>query len=78
MPRYFFHLHNDVETVDREGMVLPNLGAAKAQAVRAARDVMAGNVRQGRISLGDWIEVEDEQHRQVLAVRFSDCVEIRR
>lgn len=77
MPRYFFHLHNDVETEDLEGTILPGLGAAKEWAVRAARDVMAENVKQGRLNLDDWIEVQDEQGRQVLAVRFSDCLEVR-
>ncbi|MFC3557284.1 DUF6894 family protein [Sphingomonas qilianensis] len=38
MARYFFHVHNDVETRDELGQEFPNLEAARAS---AARDCIA-------------------------------------
>ena len=37
MPRYFFHLHNDVDAVDEEEVELPDLPAAQLVALHHAR-----------------------------------------
>jgi hypothetical protein len=37
MPRYYFHLHNDVEVWDEEGGGLSDLKAATDEALQAAR-----------------------------------------
>ena len=76
MPRYFFHIHNHIETHDDVGLELPDLQAARAMALRAARAMMAENLIDGQLWLDHWIEVEDEAHQQVLAIRFREAVEI--
>ena len=36
MPRYFFHIHDDKDFPDKEGILLPNAAAARAQAITTA------------------------------------------
>lgn len=76
MPRYFFHIHNHIETVDEDGLELPDLQAARKMAIKAARAMMAENLIDGQLWLDHWIEVENEAHQQVLAIKFGDAVEI--
>ena len=33
MPRYFFHLHNDIDCPDEEGLELPDLTTARMHAI---------------------------------------------
>ena len=76
MPRYYFHLHNDVEAYDEEGLDLPDLDSATAEGVRAARDLVCESARQGRITLSHWIEIGDGQGARLASVTFGDAVRI--
>jgi hypothetical protein len=76
MARYFFHLHNDVETRDEEGVELPDLTAARRVAEHEARTIAAESVAHGRLCLGHSIEVADESGATVLVVRFGEVVEV--
>ena len=76
MPRYFFHLHNDLETRDEEGLELADLASAEAVARREARACAAQNVMQGHLALAHAIEVTDEAGTRVLLVRFGDVIEL--
>ena len=76
MPRYFFHLHNDLETRDEEGIELPDLAAARQVAVHEVRAVAAQNVTHGQLVLSHSIEVCDEAGATVLTVCFGEAVEI--
>jgi hypothetical protein len=79
MPRFFFHLHNDMDVADEEGEDLPDIEAARAFAMRQARALAADTARQrGEIDLRHRIDIEDEEHRLVGSVTFGDAVEIRR
>ena len=40
MPHYFFNIHNGVSTPDLKGWELPSHGAACAEAVRAAGEML--------------------------------------
>jgi uncharacterized protein DUF6894 len=62
---------------DEEGRELADDAAARAEAVAAARDVMAGDLREGRLDLTSFIEVEDEAHKLLFTILFADAVEIR-
>jgi hypothetical protein len=77
VPRYFFHVYDDVIAEDEEGVELPNLAAARLNAVLSARDLIAEQVRHGHFVLSHWIDVVDEQGEKVLTVTFGDAVEIR-
>lgn len=78
MALYHLNLFNDVTVMDDEGSECPDLAAAKAKAIAAARDLMAEHVRLGRpLDLSHRMEVADD-HGKVLAVLpFREIVTIR-
>ena len=77
MPRYRFHLYNDVHTVDHEGRDFADLGAARIEALANARELMASEIQtKGEISLSHWIELEDDSG-ELLVVPFGDAVTVR-
>ena len=78
MPRFFFHIRDGESVEDPDGMFLPDARTARLEAVRSARDIMAEDVRRGRLSLSSLIEVTDENGEPILAVPFSEVVEIER
>ena len=61
---------------DHEGQELPGHGAARSVAIAAARDVMASDLREGRLDFASFIEVEDEAHTLLFTLTFGDAVEI--
>ncbi|MBV8687050.1 MAG: hypothetical protein JOZ90_06170 [Alphaproteobacteria bacterium] len=76
MPRYFLHLKDGNRVDDEDGMVLDGPEQVREEAVRSARDMMCDQVRQGRLSLKDRIEVEDEAGNPVLTLAFRDAVQL--
>ncbi|MCJ8156617.1 DUF6894 family protein [Sphingomonas sp. LaA6.9] len=76
MLKYFFHLHNHLESRDREGKFLPDLNAAREVAISAARDIMSNNIKDGELCLSHRIEVEDASGRKVLVLRFGEALSI--
>jgi hypothetical protein len=77
VPRFYFHLHNDVDVPDDEGEDLRDLEAAKAYANREVRALAADMAKQeGRIALWHRIDIEDAQHTVVDTVHFRDAVRI--
>lgn len=77
MPRFYFHLHNDLETTDTEGRELPSSDAALRHAEREAR-VMASEavLSRGHIVLSHSIEVTGDDGERVAQVRFGDVVTV--
>ena len=59
MPRYFFHVHDDVQHIDREGVELDGPAKAHSEAV-----IMAGEILKyldGNFTRGNWsMRVLDE------------------
>jgi hypothetical protein len=52
MPRFYFHISNGQGFIeDEEGIELTDEAAARSNAVAAARDVMAGDLREGLLDL---------------------------
>jgi len=77
MPRFYFHLLNDMDVPDNEGQDLADVQAARSCALELARFEASEMVkRNGRIVLWHRIDIEDEQHRIVDTVRFRDVVEV--
>ena len=61
MPRYYLHLRDSVdELLDPEGLELPDLEAVRTAVLLAARDMLAGDIRQGLIDLRYRIDAESE------------------
>jgi hypothetical protein len=73
MPRYFFHVINDLVATDEEGMVLPDLDAAREQAMDSARELVCEAVHKGHLNLDHRIEVEDEEGNTLLSISYRDA-----
>jgi hypothetical protein len=76
MPIFYFHLYDDVMVADGEGIELADLDAARAAAVSNIRDILAEDVKRGRMPLGHRIEIADEGGAVVAAVAFRDAVSV--
>jgi len=77
VPRYYFDVYDDVIAKDDEGMELPNIAAARLNAIAGARDIIAAQVRHGYLVRSHWIEVRDEAGETVLTLPFRETVDIK-
>ena len=77
MPRYFFHLHNDIEALDDEGVDLPNLDAARAVARHSVQFAAAQSIKdKAHLVLDHRIDIADESGTILETVRFGDVVTV--
>ncbi len=77
MPRFYFHLLNDVDAPDEEGKEFPDLDAAREHARRNIRFTAAESLKeQGRVVLSHRIQIEDGGGNVLDTVFFSDVVNI--
>jgi hypothetical protein len=77
MMRYYFNLHECGQiTVDETGVNHNNMGSVRLSATKAARDIMAAEVRDGRLCLSCHIEVFDSAGFQVLKLPFKDVLNV--
>jgi hypothetical protein len=76
VPRYFFHLYNGGQTLDDEGLVLPDMNSAWDTAIRSIRDLMKEDLINGHISLSHRIEITDEYGRILRTVSFKEAVTV--
>ena len=77
MTVYYFHLwHGEQLTDDLEGVACVSLEAARKRAIEGARDILAGDVRSGRIDLNQRLELFDDAGRLCLTIPFSEAIEV--
>lgn len=77
VPRFYFHLLNDVDVPDEEGRELPDLEAARQFAAQSLRFTTAESLKeQGRIVLKHRIQIEDAEGNVLHTVRVSDVVQV--
>ena len=71
MPRYHFNTHNGHAVIDKEGVVLADLNAARRRAIRLSAAVIASDFAQ--LDVGeDWrMDVTDDQGRLRLQLHFT-------
>lgn len=74
--RFFFHLHNDIDTRDEEGTELPDRDAARALAQKEARTMAAESVRKGHLNLAHFVEVTDEAGAALFRVEFGQVIDV--
>ena len=75
MPRFYFHLYDNLDVLDDEGIELPDLEAARAHAVRCARVTFAETAKdEGRVVLHHRIDIADEERAVLETVPFGDAV----
>jgi hypothetical protein len=75
--RFYFHLHNDIETQDEEGTELADEAAARDLAQDEARTMAAESVRRGRLDLSHSVQVTDSDGTSLFYVTFGEAVTIR-
>ena len=77
MPRYYFDIHNDIETRDDEGRELADIATALEQALDSARELVCESVqRHGGVNLDHRIDVRDEAGEVVLTTTFRQAFTI--
>ncbi len=77
MARYYMHLHECGSVCeDLEGRELASPAVATAQAVRAARELMAAEVQAGQLCLSCYIAIHEEGGSEIARVRFSDAIRL--
>ena len=75
MAKFFLDLHECGTTIeDEEGLELANLDGARLVALKAAREIMCGEVSHGRLCLSCCIAIRDETGQIVMSVPFKDAV----
>jgi len=75
MPRYFLHQRTSMGYIkDPDGSELPDLDAAREEALAGARDLWASAIREGADLTGDSFEIQDETGQPVLNVAFTDAL----
>jgi hypothetical protein len=77
VPRFHFNIYDDIIAEDEEGRELPNLAAARLEALRGARALIAEQVSHGYFVRSHWIDVVDEHGEKVLTVTFGEAVDIK-
>ena len=75
--RFYLHLLDDLDVPDSEGIELPDLVAARANAVQQARGLIGEIVKtEARIVLSNRIDIEDADGNVLETVHFRDVVTI--
>lgn len=77
MPRFFFHICNGTGFIeDEEGQELPDVEAARAEAVKGARSIMATDVQRGELDLSSFIEVQGDDGALIFTLNFTEAVDL--
>jgi len=77
MARYYLNIRNGGYSEDPEGQELPDLDAARAEAIDGVRSLLSEDARQGQLDLAAAIEITDGDGRLLLIVPFSEAVDLR-
>jgi hypothetical protein len=72
MGRFYFHLRaGDELTSDDEGLDLPDLSAAKREAVLTARELLSEAIKSGKQTVPDAFVIADDEGRPLDIVSFA-------
>lgn len=75
MPRYFFHVREGGElSQDREGQELPDVEAARREAVNTGREILGEKLLHGGALNNRAIEIADETGHIVEVVNINDVL----
>ncbi len=75
MPCFFLHQRRDGTLIeDPDGSRVPNLGAARQEALAAARDLWADAILNGEDLTDHQFVITDERGAHVLIVPFIDAL----
>lgn len=72
MPRYFFHVQDGHTFIDDEGVELPDLNAARAQAVTASGEALRNGAGPSMWNGTPWkMWVTDDSNETLFTLNFS-------
>jgi hypothetical protein len=75
MSLHFFHVKDGVDLIeDHTGSDLPDLEAAREEALEGAREMLADGILSGRNRMRQRFEIRDAAGTTVLIVPFSDAM----
>ena len=74
MSRYYFDVHDDDMTIDREGVDFADANAAIAYAYRCAREIAATSAVRDRLVAGYRIDIFDAHRRLIDTVTYGEAV----
>jgi hypothetical protein len=77
VPKFFFHVHDDLDARDHDGAELPDVEAAMLHALAGARSLAAEQVAKGYLNLAHEIVVEDEAHALLFKLPFGEAVDVK-
>lgn len=77
MARFYLHLRNGCGlSEDTEGQELPDLAAARQQAIDGIRSILGEEVRHGAIDFAGYVEIADADGNILLTVPFREAVDL--
>jgi hypothetical protein len=77
VPRFHLNIFNGAgEAPDEQGQDFADLAAARAEAIRGIRSLLASEMSDGEIDLGGRIEITDPDGRILRTVAFRDAVKV--
>ena len=59
VPRFYFHLRDEFDAPDEEGVELPDVQAARQWAIIEIRELLCEQVRAGTLALERRIDIEE-------------------
>ncbi|MCB5176587.1 MULTISPECIES: DUF6894 family protein [Microvirga] len=76
MPRYYRHIRQGDQLIeDPDGIELPDLARARAEALAGIRDILAEAIKRGADdSLDDAVVIADETGRELMTVPFIEAL----
>jgi hypothetical protein len=75
MGHFYFHLRTAGQLIrDEEGQDLPNISAARREAVRSARELLAGAIRSGQTNTLDAFVIADETGRALDTISLASVL----
>jgi len=77
VPTFYLHVC-DAQRFEEaeEGLELPDANAARDEAIKGLRDLVAGAVCTGEVNMAMFIEVEDESRQLLFTVSVEDAMQV--
>jgi hypothetical protein len=77
MPKFYFNVRDGDEVIeDREGMDMPGSDAAEAEAMQAARELLAEQLKFGSTLDTKEFEILNEKREKVLSLPFRSVLRL--
>jgi hypothetical protein len=78
VPRFYFHIFDDIVSMDECGQVADDLEAARAIALDGARELVCEQVHRGYLNLENYIVLADEQGEELCRIEFREAFTVQR